>query len=113
AIISGTVDPETGAFHFAGNISIAGTSTSFDLSGNVPLSAGATGSVSVSVNGQTFTGTIGSGVGPTPLPTQSGGPTATPGSGSSCANGVLSSTITNVVGSNVDAQPHTMGNLTA
>lgn len=112
ANISGEIDPSTGAFHFSGNIALGGTSTSFDLSGNLPTTPGGTGSVTATINGHTYTASIGAGVGPTPLPTQSSQPTPTPVAGG-CADGVLHVTYSNVNGANAETSDLTLGKVTA
>jgi hypothetical protein len=97
--LSGSVNPGSGSFHFAGNIMAPGRTIPFDISGTLPGSPSGSGGLTLTVDGRTYTSTIARGAGPTPLPTQPG-PTPTPADG--CVGGGGQVTFSNVSGANTN-----------
>lgn len=111
--LSGSIDPSSGTFHFAGNIDGPEGAIPFDLSGTLPSSPEGSGSVTLAVAGQSYSSTISAGAGPTPLPTSSAPPTPTAVAGG-CGHGVFGANFSNVVDSNmVDRSQQAIGNVTA
>lgn len=107
--LSGSIDPADGTFHFSGNVTGPEGPIPFDLSGTLPSSPSGSGSVTLTVAGQSYTSAIAAGAGPTPLPTSAGGPTPTPVAGG-CDHGVFTASFSNVSNSNLLATgPETIG----
>jgi hypothetical protein len=110
--LGGTVDLDSGEFHFSGTVSGPDGDIPIDLSGTLPEHAGGSGTVTLQAGTESYSGPIAAGNGrPTPTRTPVGStPTPTPTSGTlpteepGCEGGVLSVVVTDVSGTNSNFQ---------
>ena len=78
-ILSGTYDPSTGALNLTGSYTVNGQVYNISITGTLPVPPSTTGgSITVTVNGQSYTSTFGSLTAPTPTPGTTPTPSATP-----------------------------------
>lgn len=97
--LSGSINASTRSFYFAGTIAGPDGPIPFDISGTLPDSSGSSGSVALTVDGETYGSSIARGTGPTPLPTSAG---ATPTPSNGCTGGGGDATFSNVAGVNAN-----------
>lgn len=108
--LTGSVDLDSGAYHLTGSVSGPEGPVPIDVSGVLPDRAAGVGTLALEIGSEAFTGMVASGNGlPTPTRTSPAGsptPTATATPGSlpteepGCEGGLLSTTFSNVSGTN-------------
>jgi hypothetical protein len=108
--LGGTVDLDSGEFHFSGTVSGPDGDIPIDISGTLPDRPGGTGTVTLQAGAESYSGPIAAGdgrptptrtpVGSTPTPTATGTPGMLPTEEPGCEGGVVSVTVSDVNGTN-------------